>query len=826
MTPPTTSYLARTPTKRRLISSNAPAPRFASPQLANTPRHQHNRSDQIPSSQGEPSLEATELGTVESPPKPVSSRLTLLRVSCALTYATQTKYPSIDTDLLSCIPSSVPSSQHTARDASHTPRRGVTPLLPISNFNQAPSRTPQRATQREPPSSPTDFPSPGRLMSSMGFGASRNVNKVPPPRLVQATTPTTATTEKHALALSLPTPSSDEDANVLTSPSQVAQSPPHISNESPRQSQSLSQTIIPSSQPIHDSFPPLDYDMDPEMHSINQGRLQSRSHFPRLDQPLFAFESRIPRKPITSFSSNQPYFTAPTHHSPENSSQSLPPSQSPIKSSRIDPNQSAAGVHGVFGMLGFGSEPDNRDSSQSEAYQAPLEDEDVEPHIPITYDLPPSSPPPQTPTRDKSRTSSPDSHIVPTTKGKQCIQKTPIRDSPLIRAFEAASKRSKTATPSAAQKSSASKTSQVASSPIRATSGMDLDSSPLRDSQPGGKRRVGRVNKNKARASSPSVSGRNSITSTRFRQVSKALGTLDSPILRPSRVSASAQKQQAIDNEVVESSDAEEAMEIESRRIPTAAPTRADGLEGTGVSQAHGRSPVQVYGEDDYKPHEREPVTPSRAERLPSSVSPSPVRIHDSPPIQDTRDLSPPLENTQTQEESETPWETLRPSQSVSQVFERRMCEEAIVEAERGRFLRAEQDDAKVQGAETIEKDKEEECLDRRPVRPVMVTLDPHSPTDVARNPPQMPPRPIPSTPRSRRAVSREIWVVTPTKTTQRTLSKARECQTVMTPSSAMEEDDSDMEYTYVDETFNPTESQRSFLNRILQGTDSEMEGI
>ncbi|CCO30037.1 hypothetical protein BN14_04061 [Rhizoctonia solani AG-1 IB] len=46
-----------------------------------------------------------------------------------------------------------------------------------------------------------------------------------------------------------------------------------------------------------------------------------------------------------------------------------------------------------------------------------------------------------------------------------------------------------------------------------------------------------------------------------------------------------------------------------------------------------------------------------------------------------------------------------------------------------------------------------------------------------------------------------------------------------MTPSSVLREDDPDEEYTYVEETFNPTESQQSFLNRILLGNGNPWLG-
>ncbi|KAG8715843.1 hypothetical protein FRC11_014092, partial [Ceratobasidium sp. 423] len=650
MPPPAHPTLANTPTKNRLVTSNPFTPHFSSPRPIPTPMY----SDQIPSSQGEPSIEATELGTMESPPK-------------------LAKYPSVATDLLTCVPSSVPASQ----DTPHARQRATTPLLPISNLNINPPQTPHRAVPHVPSSSPTDFPSPGRLLSSMGFEATRGTNNAPVPDPGPAALPIDEAERRAPTRVFSDPPHPDEDDRNHHTFGATDVQPQ--GEGSPGRSQSSSQTVVPSSQPIHDSSPPPEYDLDPKRHSFNQSRLQSLNRPPVPARPPVVFDSRFPSN------SSRPYFTARTHHSPPPSSQSLPPSQSPIKGGQFDPNQSAAGVRGVFGMLGFGSEADNH-GMQTEAYRGGA-GEEIGPHIPAAFDLPPSSPPPQTPTRYESRESSPDSYLVPPSsrkgKAKPRIGKTPTRDSPLARAFEAAKKRSKTATPSVRRP--ASKISQVASSPIRPAhpDDMDVDSSPVPTSS---KRPTPKSGKTRAEpgAQTPSLT-RRSQGASRATQSKGSQG---------SRQNRSSMRQKSVDYDIVESSDAEE-MEADvppSPAFPTSTRATAGVKSSAGPRKPTGtitprRNRPSIHISEEMEDEGYAPATPAREERLPSSVSPSPIRIRDSPPPRSTRYSSPPLENTQTQDEAETPWESLRPSQSVSQVYERQLVEEA----ERERRLRMEQ---------------------------------------------------------------------------------------------------------------------------------------
>ncbi|KEP53047.1 hypothetical protein V565_036370 [Rhizoctonia solani 123E] len=790
MRPPAHPASTNTPTKNRGAIANpfTPlpfTPRFSSPRPIPSPMYPSGRSDMIPSSQGEPSLEATELGTVESPPK-------------------TSKYPAV----ASAIPPFIPSAAPFIQDTLDTRPRVTTPLLPISNINLDSPRTPHRDAQQTPPSSPTDFPSPGRLMSSMGFEATRATEDV---ALPDDASSTLRTVERHAQthANSAP-PEQGTDDHVPEVPTRV--------EISPRRNRSSSQTVVPSSQPMHDSSPPPEYDLDPKRHSFNQSRLQSFNQPPAPE----GFDSRFPSN------STRPYFTARTHQSPTSSSQSLPQSQSPIKGGQFDPNQSAAGVNGVFGMLGFGSEADSHEVQAGERQGD--NEEGMDTHIPAAYDLPPSSPPPQTPTRHDSRESSPDSYLVPVSgqkgKAKHRVGKTPNRDSPLVRAFEAAKKRSKTATPSVRR--AAANVGQTASSPIRPihSDDMDVDSSPFHGSRSSSMRPTPKTGKARAGSGvpqSPSLAGRS-------RRATQHKGNRNTQSIRPFM---RAQRQKSVDHEIVESSDAEE-MEIDvvfSPTLPTSTRATAGAKHSVEpTTPARNRPLIRMSKELEDRDHA--PSTPVREERLPSSVSPSPIRMHHSPPAR-SRHSSPLSENTQTQEEAETPWESLRPSQSVSQVYERQLIEEA----ERESRLRMEQNQKpKVLVEETpdisngeeedrdrVESQQQEESPDQEPVRPVMISLSPHSPTNVPNEPPRLAlPQPF-STPRTRRTVEEAHYIVTPTKVIRRTPARASSSRKSMTPSSMVGEDDPEEEYTYVEETFNPTESQQSFLNRILQGNSSEI---
>ncbi|KAF8759611.1 hypothetical protein RHS01_02108 [Rhizoctonia solani] len=689
---------AKTPTKNHLARSNLFTPNFSSPRPIPTPLYSSNLM-----SSSDPSIEATELGTVESPPKPVTPKYHhdyWLTSSCPFIATSRPKHPL-------------------------KRQRAITPLLPIHNINPNPPRTPSRATQCILPPSPTEFPSPRKLMSSLGFEPSRNTSDAKQPTL--------------AKVFSDP-PNSDSvvpSHDVLEAAHSQLQE-----NGRPNRSRSSSLTIIPSSQPLHDSSPPPGYSPDPKRHSFNQSRMQSFNQLP------------IPAQ------------QSETNYSPVTSSQSLPPSQSPIKGGQIDPNQSAAGMRGVFGMLGFGSEADHNDDSE---VHRDSPDEEMGTHTPIVYDLPPSSPPPQTPTRRGSRASSPDLSLIPVSgqkgKAKSRIGKTPIRDSPLIHAFEAAKKRSKTATP--VVRRSAPKASQIPSSPIgrACVEDMELDSSPIRVLSSGDEQSPPKI---KIVQTAQQNSSRN---------------------IRPIKASTSTQRRKSIEQDVVDSSDADE-MDIDIRPSQLFLPQPSDS------STDHGRfERPRAYASDA-----RTPRTSSQL-RLPVSIPDS------SPPFTrwSNRSSSPPIpENTQTQEECETPWESLRPSQSVSQVYERQLIEEA----ERARRLRmgqnAQKQNAKVlveespdveQEDETgelegTESEEQSESQDQEPARPVTISLEPHSPTNVPNEPSR---RPLPhwfSTPKSQRVAEQQHYVVTPTKVMRRTPARPTPSRKSMTPSSMMGEDD------------------------------------
>ncbi|KAF8681115.1 hypothetical protein RHS04_03605 [Rhizoctonia solani] len=781
---------AKTPTKNHLARSNLFTPNFSSPRPIPTPLYSSNLM-----SSSDPSIEATELGTVESPPKPPRNTTTITGL---LPHAPLSRLPGQNTPLKR--------------------QRAITPLLPIHNINPNPPRTPSRATQCILPLSPTEFPSPGKLMSSLGFEPSRSTSDAKQPTL--------------AKVFSDP-PNSDSvvpSHDVLEATHSQLQE-----NGRPNRSRSSSLTIIPSSQPLHDSSPPPGYSPDPKRHSFNQSRMQSFNQLPIPAQQSEVFESQLP----TDWS--RPYSTVQTNYSPVTSSQSLPPSQSPIKGGQIDPNQSAAGMRGVFGMLGFGSEADHNDDSE---VHRDSPDEEMGTHTPIVYDLPPSSPPPQTPTRRGSRASSPDLSLIPVSgqkgKAKSRIGKTPIRDSPLIHAFEAAKKRSKTATP--VVRRSAPKASQIPSSPIgrACVEDMELHSSPIRVLSSGDEQSPPKISKSNA--------GLRTLDSAGIPQKSSQTAQQNSSRnIRPIKASTSTQRRKSIEQDVVDSSDADE-MDIDIRpspALPASTRATAGARESTepmkpivSVISRRDRSLARIT--EDSKGREHTPQTPARHERLPSSVSPSlsPIHPHLSP-VGSNRSSSPPIpENTQTQEECETPWESLRPSQSVSQVYERQLIEEA----ERARRLRmgqnAQKQNAKVlveespdveQEDETgelegTESEEQSESQDQEPARPVTISLEPQSPTNV---PNELSRRPLPhwfSTPKSQRIAEQQHYVVTPTKVMRRTPARPTPSRKSMTPSSMMGEDDPNEDYTYIEETFNPTESQQSFLNRILLGDGSQMD--
>ncbi|KAG8737282.1 hypothetical protein FRC12_017209 [Ceratobasidium sp. 428] len=287
--------------------------------------------------------------------------------------------------------------------------------------------------------------------------------------------------------------------------------------DSPERGNTSSQTIIPSSQPLHDSSPPPEYDIDAEMHSFNQARMQQSQYpFPH------------------------------TRTSQEGSSQSLPPSQSPIKNSRVDPDRSGAGMNGVFGMLGFGSEADN-DSSQERPNNA---------HAPAIRNLPPSSPPPETPPHHAARVAERESQFGdPGSMARH-------HGSPLLLAFERARDRAKTATPVKVRPGPTSLA--VPSSPIvprhMDSQTQDLDS---QESQAGPQRsrRIASASKAKAHNRSQSVGVQGGSASARPKRTTRALRPT-APSQR-SRLSTHAKDSQA---DFVGSSDAEEeAMELEAR---------------------------------------------------------------------------------------------------------------------------------------------------------------------------------------------------------------------------------------------------------------------
>ncbi|KAG8680961.1 hypothetical protein FRC08_015940 [Ceratobasidium sp. 394] len=408
-----------TRTHNRPIAS--PSSRLASLRARSARVHppSDDRPDHVPSSQGESSLPPTELGTMESPQRPPA-------------------HPSVDTDLLTTIPSSNPSSQEAPANTSPKKYPPIPPV-PRPDFAHPPQpRTPShvRVVHRGMTSSPTNLPSPRALFESLGLGTQ---GSVAPPVLVP--TPAPQTIEKRPLDLKFAVPSG------------AGHHPIDQLQYSPERNNTSSQTIIPSSQPIHDSSPPPEYDIDAQIHSLNQAQIQQRSS--------------------------------------QGSSQSLPPSQSPIKNSRVDPDKSGAGMHGVFGMLGFGSEADTRNSSLREAVDSSQERAEI--RTPMVHNLPPSSPPPETPPHHAARVAERESQFG----DPGLVEK--HKGSPLMLAFERARNRAKTVTPVKIRPGPASRA--VPSSPI--TLRMDpqaqnLDSqtqneSIVEDSQPRSKRRVSKT---------------------------------------------------------------------------------------------------------------------------------------------------------------------------------------------------------------------------------------------------------------------------------------------------------------------------------------------
>ncbi|KAG9087656.1 hypothetical protein FRC06_002438, partial [Ceratobasidium sp. 370] len=170
-------------------------------------------------------------------------------------------------------------------------------------------------------------------------------------------------------------------------------------------------------------------------------------------------------------------------------------------------------------------------------------------------------------------------------------------------------------------------------------------------------------------------------------------------------------------------------------------------------------------------------------------------------------------------------------------VLERRILEEAMAEAERGRVLRAEQEAQRERERVEEIRSKEREAKAVKSKQEADRVAEEAQTKSEADNPDKaalglplqgMPRRVVApatvSTPKSRRVVREEIYIVTPTKIVKRTPVKPhRDRAATMTPSSPLQENEGDEEYTYVDETFNPTESQMSFLNRIMNAS-SEVE--
>lgn len=600
---------------------------------------------------------------------------------------------------------------------------------------------------------------------------------------------------------------------------------------SPEGSRSPSQTVIPSSQPVHDSSQPLEYDIDPEVHAQAQTQLQLKSH-------PGPFDSRGTSglKSSALVEALLPHITVRRsprlNSSQEDSSQPLPPSQTPIKGSRIDPNRSAAGMDGVFGMLGFGSEGDASGDSLREVDQDILvrSTRETEPYTPTKFDLPPSSPPPETPAHHEARATNRESQLETpseTARKKAPAKATPAKDSPLIHAFELARARSKVGPGSSA--------SRVFSSPVAASrlgNESQLEAEGSRGENDGRGMDAGM---SKAHARSQSVAGRSVSVSGPVRP-RRATRSLKSPASRSSRPYSSPRRSKDAESDCVGSSDVEEQeMEMEAHlaRLSKASPVKSGKSKEPAVlgTPSRKRHFVEVYGANEFPVHGTSPTTPSREERLPSSVSPSPIRIRERSP-------SPLIEDTQTQEESETPWETLRPSQSVSQVLERRVIEEALAEAERGRILREEQEaerqrakeradeEARAREVEAREAERKKEeantaAKNTKPDQPVVCApVLEGLPARQVVIPPNV------STPKSRRIIDKEIYIVTPTKVVKRTPVKVHRDRVIaMTPSSPLQEEEEgdDEEYTYVDETFNPTESQRIFLDRIMDAS-SEAE--
>lgn len=486
-------------------------------------------------------------------------------------------------------------------------------------------------------------------------------------------------------------------------------------------------------------------------------------------------------------------------------------------------------MDGVFGMLGFGSEADIPGDSLREVDQDILGQLSREPgpHTPTRFDLPPSSPPPETPAHHEGRTADVDRDSQLETPSEKARKKalakpTPAKDSPLVRAFELARTRSK-----AGPRSSASR---ALSSPVAAPR-LEGESQP-EDSRGENHGRGAGAGSNKVHTRSQSVAN-----SVRPRRVTRSFR---SPA---SRAYSSPRRSKDAESECVGSSDVEEQeMEMEARRARASRASPMRSGKGKEPAQILGTPPrkrgyVEVFGKDDFHMHGNVAETPSREERLPSSVSPSPTRFRARSPSP-----LPLVEDTQTQEEPETPWESIRPSQSVSQVLERRVIEEAMAEAERGRLLREEQEAERQRAKEREEEEarmKEVEAQEEERQREEEMTAAKNATAVKNINPDQtvrapvlegLPARqlaipPNVSTPKSRRIVDKEIYIVTPTKIVKRTPIRAhRDRVAAMTPSSPLQEEEGDDdEYTYVDETFNPTESQRMFLDRIMNAS-SEAE--
>ncbi|KAG8747063.1 hypothetical protein FRC10_002479 [Ceratobasidium sp. 414] len=730
-----------------------------------------DRPDHVPSSQGELSLAPTELGTMESPQRPPA-------------------YPSVDTDLLTTIPSSNPASQEASANTSPRKHPPIPPV-PRPDFAHPPQpRTPLRArvVHRGMTSSPTNLPSPRALFESLGLSTQGSAALS-----ALAPTPTPQGVEKRPL-----------DPKFAAPPG-AGHRPIGQPQDSLERNNTSSQTIIPSSQPIHDSSPPPEYDVDAEVHSLNQAQMQHRSQleYPHLRPSL------------------------------DGSSQSLPPSQSPIKNSRVDPDRSAAGMNGVFGMLGFGSEADTRSNSFREAADSSQERAGI--HTPVTHNLPPSSPPPETPPHHATRMAERESQFG--TPGPMEKHK----GSPLVLAFERARNRAKTTTPAKVRPGPASRAAPSSpSAPRNLDSQVQiLDSqtqeSIVEDSQPRPKRRVTSASKNKAHNRSQSVGVLpGGPGPTRPKRTPRALRPTT-----PSQRTPLSNHEKGMEVDYVCSSDAEEeAMELEARApLLDVATSPVRGPTGRPII-SNLKTPSRAKGKG--KENANIPITPSREERLPSSASPSPITIRVAPVPSRYSSPSPlTMEDTQTQDETETPWETLRPSQSVSQVLERRILEEAMEEAERGRVLRIEQEaqrererveEVRRKEREAKEADMKAKAEAERVAEEAQTKSETDSPDKAALKLPsqgmsrQAVVPAMVSTPKSRRVMGREIYVVTPTKIVKRTPVKPhRDRAATMTPSSPLREDEGDEEYTYVDETFNPTASQMSFLNRIMNAS-SEAE--